>query len=124
MSFEKYVPDYEDKANAARMQKEAWDFGVNNKESADEAANSEVDIQKLRQEQQEQDKKREEVLRGAREKIAQIEQPQQQIAQEQASESLNVDMWPPISFEDDTSMLAQQNVGNTEGGRSLGTRAA
>lgn len=23
MSFEKYVPDYEDKANAARMQKEA-----------------------------------------------------------------------------------------------------
>lgn len=97
---------------------------MNNKESADEAANSEVDIQKLRQEQQEQDKKREEVLRGAREKIAQTEQPQQQIAQKQASESLNVDMWPPISFEDDTSMLAQQNVGNTEGGRSLGTRAA
>lgn len=130
MSLEKYVPDYEDKIAAKEMHDDASKYGVSN--SMEDPANSEVDIDALKK-QQEQERRAKE--REQREQQKKLEQAQEQASalrhtnrqQEQQAHApqlqnlntaMNSGLWPPVVPEDmpdpTKNTTVKSHVGNTE----------
>lgn len=118
MWFEHYRYEPEDD-KAEKLFQKGETFGVNPNELEDGPANptnkeKEKSPEERMKEQQEKQEKQDEALK----KLRTTEGTERANETATASQSLDQDVWPPVDFDDDDSVLHSQ-IGNTEGGTTL-----
>lgn len=124
--FERYIPDFEDKAAAEKLQKWARTYGVSNE--TEDPANSELSLEQVRKEQQErkkEERERQKELERSQEQASALTQKNalkeqwENIPRRDAlKNALNSSTWPPV-FPENTMDASQDRhtasyVGGTE----------
>ena len=96
-------------------------YNLNMEEAERETNPTDLPKEKLeaQEKQREKQEKQQEKRAETKEFLKNTEPPERQAEVQRAEQQLDSDMWPPISF-DDTDSYAQAQIGNTEGGKSLG----